>query len=657
MSTDFEIGHERCRSLVCVVCYNKASHLLSKLQTKLVQEFIIEGYTSSNPDFPCGICINCGFLLSKKSKNSDVKLPSVESYDPGRTTGLRSVSICSCKICTVAKMNGLSSLTASRKKVKRGRPSLQSVPTPVRHCSNCFVAIYRGSNHSIEACKRSSQRSKVSQLIKMASPTSIKRAALHNEKDINLQITPLGPPTKVKKVTKELFSAESCAEFQQDLDLSNSKTKVLLQGMRAESGYRKVIEKYAYKKIVEKSHRLDEYFEMRNLIYRFEDKEKKVSKNIETPTVVCSNLPGLIEKVLHERQREKESVLIKISIDGGGGFLKICTSVFNINDPTPKVGGNLRKKFLESGVKKLFIIAVAPNVSELYVNVKRLWLNCGIEKLQHRYTIATDLKLCNVLLGLMNHSSCHPCAWCDADKDNLHQVGNQRTISSLMKLFWDFFESKKDKKDAKHFGNVIHPPIICDNIDDDTPVICLIPPPELHLLLGPVNKLYTELEEEWPECELWLKKCNVKKEDYHGCQFAGNESRKLLKNVDKLEALHPPASATKFITAFRSFNAVVEACYGKNLLPDFQRRIAVFTMDYLKLGISVTPKVHAVFFHVAEFCLLTGQGLGPWSEQAGESVHHDFKQTWKNYKVNDVERDIYSENFLKAVAAYNSKHL
>ena len=113
----------------------------------------------------------------------------------------------------------------------------------------------------------------------------------------------------------------------------------------------------------------------------------------------------------------------------------------------------------------------------------------------------------------------------------------------------------------------------------------------------------------------------------------------------------------QIISAFRSFDSVVEACYGKKLHPGFQKKIAVFAMDYLKLGISVTPKVHAVLFHVAEFCLLTGQGLCPWSEQAGESVHHHFKQTWKNYKVNDVERDIYADNLLRAVAAYNSKHL
>ena len=111
MSTDFELGHESCRRLVCVVCYEKASSVLTDLQTSYVQDFVIEGYTNSNPDFPCGICKNCSFIISKKSRDPNVKLPLVENYDPGRTTGLRSVSVCSCKICTVAKI----SLTAEQK--------------------------------------------------------------------------------------------------------------------------------------------------------------------------------------------------------------------------------------------------------------------------------------------------------------------------------------------------------------------------------------------------------------------------------------------------------------------------------------------------------------------------------------------------------------
>ena len=121
-----------------------------------------------------------------------------------------------------------------------------------------------------------------------------------------------------------------------------------------------------------------------------------------------------------------------------------------------------QKKFLESGVKRVFIIGLVPHVSKHYVNVKWIWINCSINILKN-YTIATDSKICNILLGMMSHSSCHPCAWCDTTRDNLHKKGEQRTISNLMKLFWNFFESRSEKKDAKSFGKVIHPPILCDD--------------------------------------------------------------------------------------------------------------------------------------------------------------------------------------------------
>ena len=81
-----------------------------------------------------------------------------------------------------------------------------------------------------------------------------------------------------------------------------------------------------------------------------------------------------------------------------------------------------------------------------------------------------------------------------------------------MNLFWDFFDSKKEIKDTKMFGNVIHPPMLSDDIWNNTPVLTLLPPPELHLMIVPVNKMYTEMEKVWPESEQWLDSCNVKKE-------------------------------------------------------------------------------------------------------------------------------------------------
>ena len=49
--------------------------------------------------------------------------------------------------------------------------------------------------------------------------------------------------------------------------------------------------------IQEKNHQLDTFFELSKLMYCLEEKETKIIKNMEFPTVVCSDLPGLINKV------------------------------------------------------------------------------------------------------------------------------------------------------------------------------------------------------------------------------------------------------------------------------------------------------------------------------------------------------------------------
>ena len=60
----------------------------------------------------------------------------------------------------------------------------------------------------------------------------------------------------------------------------------------------------------------------------------------------------------------------------------------------------------------------------------------------------------------------------------------------------------------KNYGNAIHPNMFAtsDNIDESTLVLRLVPPPELHLLIGPVNTIYDELSKVWPDCEEWIKK-------------------------------------------------------------------------------------------------------------------------------------------------------
>ena len=183
MATAFEIGHEKCRSLVCVVCYQKASSSLSEAEILLVQEFLIDGYRSSHPDFPNGVCTGCSITLSRKRSDPTVALPVVENYDPDRKAGLRSVDTCTCKICSVAKLNGLPFLLASRKnrKKKRGRPSTKTTPDNMKICSICFTKIYRGCNHSAAQCQQS-RRIKVVNIMEITSPTTLQRAASRDRK-------------------------------------------------------------------------------------------------------------------------------------------------------------------------------------------------------------------------------------------------------------------------------------------------------------------------------------------------------------------------------------------------------------------------------------------------------------------------------------------
>ena len=70
------------------------------------------------------------------------------------------------------------------------------------------------------------------------------------------------------------------------------------------------------------------------------------------------------------------------------------------------------------------------------------------------------------------------------------------------------------------------------------------------------------------------------------------------------------------------------------------------------------PKVHMVMCYVTKFLDLTGEtaGLEFYSEQAMESVHHDFKINWDMVKVN-IDHPDFGEKLKDIVTKYNSLHL
>ena len=380
MASKFEEGHNECRRRVCVSCYRKGDRTISPNEVKCIDENLIEGYRVDHPDFPCALCTGCHLELSKKINDNAYNLvPKVNDYNPERSKYLRSgSSVCECRICNIAKMTGLAYHRMIKRKRGR-RPSSSNTPTIYKICTNCFQKIYQGSNHSVSNC-RYSRRNKVSNVEELvSSPTTLQRVASRVIK--NQDGTPLSTLGPNRKLINESagsshpsFSGEQLFGIQTDLGLSNKKTRVLAQDLRLATDSRKAVESGFKESIVKHSHSLDDYFKMVKISYTRIDKDTKVTEHFEQCTVVCNDLPKFIDLVLQKRSLEDcESLLIKVGIDGGGGFLKICLGVFDMDNLVSDLKVGMSKKFKDSGVKKVFLIATVPDVSENYVNVR----SCG----------------------------------------------------------------------------------------------------------------------------------------------------------------------------------------------------------------------------------------------------------------------------------------
>ena len=51
------------------------------------------------------------------------------------------------------------------------------------------------------------------------------------------------------------------------------------------------------------------------------------------------------------------------------------------------------------------------------------------------------------------------------------------------------------------------------------------------------------------------------------------------------------------------------------------------------------------------------QGLGWYSEQSFEAMHHDMKVEWERIKICDPNHPDFSPRLLEFICAYNAKHV
>ena len=478
----------------------------------MIQRHLISGYDKNDERLPSGICGTCRVTLMEYSHGNfkrDIHLFDHSKVNFSYQTRSKSQQKCECLICKRARCT-IGPIVGGKTKQAPGRP--QKNPSnekkkPVKLCNLCLSIIGPGKPHN---CSTKNLYSNFKELAgpseraeQLASAVIVNKS--EGERDIHLpryggghplKIT-ISPDTSSTGRKNQVLSNDDMNDIRLSLSLSDRETLKLSTHVRSAASTKLAVEGNLKQTLYQMNHQIDDLFQVTNIDFVKIEKNEIVEK---TPrwSVVCRDVDELIRRTKERRQFGDEEILIKVGIDGGGGFLKICLSIFEFE---PNSQPAKHACFKNSGVKKLLIVGLAPSVQENYTNLRKLWIILGLHKLQHKYTIATDLKLCNILLGIMAHGSSHPCCWCDASKNYLQYIGERRTLKSLETNFWNFFDDGREKKKAKQFDNVIHPSIV-NHENKMTPVLNLVPPPELHLLVGKMNALYKGLNNEWSDSAL-----------------------------------------------------------------------------------------------------------------------------------------------------------
>ena len=341
---------------------------------------------------------------------------------------------------------------------------------------------------------------------------------------------------------------------------------------------------------------------------------------------------------------------MKLGLDGGGSFFKVSLSL--ISEHQTEQQSPVKKSiklassetFKSTSVKKQLIVAISENTPETFGNIKLILDLMQVNELIDKLILSCDMKLANIICGIQSHSSKPPCCWCNIESTNLNNCGQLRTFGTIREQHQKFILSGADLKKSKEFENAVHPPIL--RFSDEKLILEAIPPMELKHLVQVL-----------PKTKEWLTSIHKPLQPYNGGHFNGNDCMKLLKKIDTLKQItvaNKAFEASSICHVLHLFLQVVNSCFGCSLSPDFEKKIQEFKSNYLKLTVSVTPKVYAVFYNVPQFLKHHKTGLGIYSEQATEALHSNFKPHWQRFKRIMSHPD-YSKQLLNCVVDYNSK--
>lgn len=675
------MDHNLARTKVCLLCFRKGSFsIIGKEDLLKTVQQLIHNYDEYDRRLPTSLCASCRTALynlkSGKNSNKFHCLDKLEIVLQKQRWISPRIKDCNCTVCEIANANGIRAKKLQETR-KRGRPKLESndvdgdsyAVRDFKLCGSCFSRIYRGCRHECthatkivnlgELTTKKEKEKIASDILKDKTCGSSSTTCL-NTNGRPLTVTVEKPKSKTLHVqAQNEISHRDIKAMQTHIGLTQNQTVNMCKDLRLISKNRKFIQPG-----------LKDFLHENNLL--FED-IFEIAKINGHEGIFCTDVGKLVETVSAKRGYDEPPVLFKLGLDSGRGTLKASVSILFDGDPLlgtqrppPKkrltFEDDILGHFRDSGVKKLLILGISTNTSEDYTNLDNFLGALNLGSGEFAPVLCADLKVINCVLGIMSCSSRHPCPYCHWIKGSKMQDYELRTFEGIVKLQEKWKSSGSVPKKLKDYFNCRNVPL--GIFPKEGEVLQHIPLCELHLLIGIVNKMFSELLLVFPAASQWPQKLHLVKEEYHHA-FEGNECHMLLNKTDVLwgiiqaEADGDPGThpAAMFVTAFQTFAKVVHSCFGRDLLQGWQDDVREFCDAYIKLGISLTPKFHIVREHLVPFCTLRNCGLSRYSEQAFESVHADFAKFAERHHVKDKTNQLHITRLKQTVLEYNASHV
>ena len=322
-----------------------------------------------------------------------------------------------------------------------------------------------------------------------------------------------------------------------------------------------------------------------------------------------------------------------------------------------------------SGVNRTFLLGALPYSQENYENVKILLGQLDMSELKP--TFSADIKMYIYILGKVYSTCKYPCIFGSGHSPwtedcELLTVGDARRL-------WAEYLAAGGKGTGQETGSFVNEILV--QYPDETFLLDCLNFPELHVMLGLVKKLldYIQLASSTSFVEDVIKALNLTFTFHRGEKgLNGNACRKLLENTDVItnmsHLLPDSCDKVKIAAAVKTlslFNNVVSTSFGVLVKEGWVQNIQDFCASYRALPmISFPPKYHLVEGHLEQFLRrrwsqdssYEGFGLGYWSEQPFEALHHKFEEHLERYKVGKMHES-YGERLLDAVLTWNTRRM